>query len=203
MVELEDEEVLDMSYSIILLDRVWHMDKLIQNRVNEIHTPGWDVFFQLITQLGSFYAFILLGSLVFLYLWLRGHIKYGIMINGGLAAGWFIMKMMKDMVGRQRPAGEQLTVASGMSFPSGHAMLSLVFYGFIAYLLFRNTRNWYGKLAGYILMMIIVLIGFSRIYLNVHYASDVAAGFFLGSVLLLLMIKLSAKKALPDKGNEA
>jgi len=173
-----------------VLDRAWYVDKFIQNWINEISSPGLDIFFRVVTQLGSPAAFILLGLLVFLALWFGGQIRSGMILNGGLIAAWAVMKFLKDLVGRERPAGEQLTTATGMSFPSGHAMLSLVFYGFIAYLLLIRSPSIYGKLVGYILVVMIGLIGLSRIYLNVHYATDVAAGFVLGSVILTIMIKV-------------
>ncbi len=185
-----------MFFTTAVLDRAWHVDKLIQNWMAEISSPGLDVFFQVITQLGSPAAFILLGILAFIGLCLRGHIKSGIILTGGLAAAWAAMKFLKDLVGRERPSGEQLTAASGMSFPSGHAMLSLVFYGFIAYLLLARFPFRYGNLLGYTLVVMIGLIGFSRIYLNVHYTTDVAAGFVLGSLILIIMVKVFRKNYL-------
>ncbi len=173
------------------LDAIWYVDKLIKDWINQISSPGLDIFFQSITQLGSPAAFILLAVLAFLCLWMRGYIRTAIILNAGLIGAWAAMKFIKEVVGRERPAGEQLTAATGMSFPSGHAMLSLVFYGFIAYLLLVKVPYRYGKLAGYTLMVVIALIGLSRIYLNVHYATDVAAGFVFGSALLALMIKVS------------
>ncbi len=177
-----------MFFNAAVLDRVWYVDKLIQNWVNEINSSGVELFFQGITQLGSPLAFIPLAVVAFLILWMGGHIRAAVILNSGLIMAWVAMKFLKHMVGRERPLGEQLTVATGMSFPSGHAMLSLVFFGFLAYLLLISSSR-PGKIAGYALMVVILLIGFSRIYLNVHYATDVAAGFILGSVILAIMIK--------------
>ena len=85
--------------------------------------------------------------------------------------------------------------ASGFSFPSGHSMISVAYYGFIAYIVShvrmkRNKRRLYVGL----LMLLTLLIGISRIYLGVHYASDVLAGYALSMAYLIVYIKLFYKK---------
>ncbi len=182
-----------MFFVAAILDKPWYIDELIRSWTNEINNPGLDVIFQALTHLGSPTAFILLGVLVFIYLWIWGHIRQGIILDVGLITAWAVMKFLKNLVGRERPPGEHLTAAAGMSFPSGHAMLSLVFYGFIACLLLIYCPSKYGKITAYILFIVIGLIGFSRIYLNVHYATDVAAGFIFGLVILAIMIKVSRR----------
>lgn len=159
--------------------------------MEEIRSPLADILFQTLTQLGSHYAFILLGVLAVVILWASGRIRGARVLSLGLLLAWAVMKVMKDLIGRERPAGEQLTIATGMSFPSGHAMLSLVFYGYIAYLLLQHGRSNIQRLLAYGLMLLIGLIGFSRLYLNVHYATDVLAGFIIGGLILTVMIRLS------------
>ncbi|NLB87665.1 MAG: phosphatase PAP2 family protein [Syntrophomonadaceae bacterium] len=101
------------------------------------------------------------------------------------------MSLLKDFFGRPRPSGEHLTIATGMSFPSGHAMLSMAFYGFVAYLLAQRVNSpQRRKLIWAVAVIFIFLIGFSRLYLNVHYPTDVIAGFLLGALFLFAFIKL-------------
>lgn len=94
------------------------------------------------------------------------------------------MEYLKIFFHRARPSGEALTVASGFSMPSGHAMVSFAYYGFLALLLLDNCQGrWrYLIIAGFLLLEL--LIGFSRLYLNVHYTSDVLAGYGFGLLLL-------------------
>jgi membrane-associated phospholipid phosphatase len=101
----------------------------------------------------------------------------------GLAAavlgGILLNNLLKIMIHRPRPLSETtLVTVYGWSFPSGHAMNSMIFYGIIAYLLVREIRSWGAKaVIIMIALCVVVIIGLSRIYLQVHYLSDVIAGF--------------------------
>ncbi len=175
----------------LTIDRARYVDCLVKSWIEQIRSSQADIFFQGLSELGSPYAFIILGVLAVVILWASGRIWGTRVLSLGLLFSWSLMKVMKELIGRERPSGEQLTIATGMSFPSGHAMLSLVFYGYIAYLLLRYGQSLAWRIAAYGLMLLIVLIGFSRIYLNVHYASDVLAGFIIAAVILAVMIRVS------------
>lgn len=95
----------------------------------------------------------------------------------------------KYFFNRPRPLIPLLKEVPGLSFPSGHAYMSLIFYGMIIYMLYQGAKDKWVKWAGIgLLVMIIFFIGLSRVYLRVHYASDVIAGFCFG--VLSLMIEL-------------
>lgn len=90
---------------------------------------------------------------------------------------------------RDRPYELMIITEDGYSFPSGHAMAALGFYGFIIYLIWHFNLTKKVKIIFTILISIlIILIGFSRIYLGVHYASDVLAGFMISSAYLIIYI---------------
>lgn len=186
-----------MQASLGLWDDELLADTLVKAWVDKLSSPGMDYFFQLITQLGSPYAFIILCTAMGIFLWIRGKLWPGLILPAGLTISWQSMNYLKQVFGRTRPAGEHLTYATGASFPSGHAMLSLVFYGFIAYLALKYLPPKAGRITAGILVLLIVLVGLSRIYLNVHYASDVLAGFGFGAVFLFLMIAISKKADKP------
>lgn len=79
----------------------------------------------------------------------------------------------------------------GYSFPSGHSMVSMAFYGFLIYLIYNNIKNKYIKwILISSLSILIILIGISRIYLGVHYTSDVLAGFLLSISYLVIYTRI-------------
>ena len=98
--------------------------------------------------------------------------------------------LLKIIFARSRPIDINLIVETGFSFPSGHAMMSLGIYGFFIYLLLSSDKNKISKIIGTAsLILLIFLIGISRIYLGVHYATDVIAGFIISASYLLLFIR--------------
>lgn len=166
------------------------IDRIVRLWLTDISHPIVDQFFGWITQLGSPTAFTL-GSIVsmLIFLWMRRGLQ-GLVLNLCLLTSWAVMNGLKELFGRSRPPGEHLTYAAGFSFPSGHAMVSMAFYGFLAYLLWTNLPGRCGKWCSSLLIVLIILIGISRVYLNVHFASDVLAGFLLGGLLVFAFARL-------------
>jgi membrane-associated phospholipid phosphatase len=109
-----------------------------------------------------------------------------------IGAGGFIMNFfMKLAFHRVRPPHPLIAPLNNFSFPSGHATSGFIFYGTLAYLVWKTNISYAYKLTlGSILILFSLLIGFSRVYLRVHYPSDVVAGFCLGFGWLLLCIVL-------------
>lgn len=108
-----------------------------------------------------------------------------------VAAGNEVNKVLKNTIGRERPDAEHLVEVNSLSFPSGHAMISMILYFMIAYLVIsflqkRGNRWLTGILAG----IMILLMGISRIVLGVHYPTDVLAGYTFGFIWVFLCIIL-------------
>lgn len=100
-----------------------------------------------------------------------------------------LMSSLKLLFARARPLDPVFEAARGFSYPSGHAMSSMTFYGLLVYLVWDNLKN---KTARWILTILLIitifLIGFSRVYLRVHFASDVIAGFSMGLIWLIISL---------------
>lgn len=110
--------------------------------------------------------------------------------------------ILKAIFSRQRPIEYMLIDESGYSFPSGHSMVSIAFYGFIIYVCYNLIKNKKVKcIIISVLSLLIALIAFSRLYFGVHYPTDVLAGLTLGYVTLFLYIKVFSKYILESKNN--
>ena len=112
---------------------------------------------------------------------------------------------LKNLFGRPRPDVPLIFKADGLSFPSGHALFSITFYGLMIYFIYKAVqRPWLKWTLISILSLLVFIIGFSRVYLRVHYATDVIAGFCVGFLWLVFAIwmlnrmeKYSRKKVDP------
>lgn len=106
-----------------------------------------------------------------------------------------INTFIKYIIRRNRPVGHRLVEEKGFSFPSGHSMVSFAVYTFIIYLVYRNIKNKALKITLIILLsLLIFLIGFSRIYLGVHYTSDVLAGYLISFTYINMFIYIISRK---------
>lgn len=147
--------------------------------------------FQYITAVGSA-AYLGLLALILLVMARRNRqIKPAVTLAGGLMFVYLAVHVIKEIVQRTRPLGQVFTWAPGYSFPSGHSACSMFVYGFLIYWVFG--QKWppiYKYLSAAVLGLLIALIGFSRIYLNAHYVSDVLAGYILGFIGILVCIKV-------------
>ena len=100
----------------------------------------------------------------------------------------FLLKLLFE---RERPELFRVVEVAGYSFPSGHAMVSLCVYGMMAFLISRRIHRWGWRLAvGMSAMVLVAAIGVSRIYLGVHYPTDVVAGYAAGAMWLMFCISL-------------
>jgi membrane-associated phospholipid phosphatase len=100
-----------------------------------------------------------------------------------------LMFSLKALFNRPRPATPLLYEVPGLSFPSGHAFMSFTFYGLLIYIISKQVQHSILRyVAMSLLFVTIIFIGISRIYLRVHYATDVAAGFCLGMIWLVISL---------------
>ena len=124
-----------------------------------------------------------------LFFLLKKHRWYSLKIPVVSLGSFIVMWSAKQLFSRARPDDPVFRTAMGFSFPSGHAMSAMTFYGLLIYLVWKNVDSVILKwILTFLLIIFIHLIGFSRIYLRVHYASDVMAGFSLGLIWLVLSL---------------
>lgn len=144
-----------------------------------------------ITNLGSA-VFLIILTIVFLVAIRNKKVGISIAINLITIAG--LNLLLKNIVQRPRPTEFRLIDETGYSFPSGHSMVSMAFYGFLIYLVYKYIQNRKLKtLLITILLLIPILIGISRIYLGVHYTSDVIGGFLVSISYLIIYTRIVKK----------
>ena len=152
---------------------------------------------RVITLLGG--TIFIISSAVLLFIIIKNK-KIGFLILANLAIVAALNQLLKHILKRPRPTGYRLIEVSGYSFPSGHSMVSMAYYGFLIYLIYKYVKNKYIKwISICILSIFICLIGISRIYLGVHYTSDVLAGFLISITYLIMYIEIVNKFVL-EKG---
>jgi len=144
-----------------------------------------------ITFLGDVFGIILI-CIASLFIFKDKRINMCIVSN--LVIVTLLNNILKLIFMRERPSINPLTVENTYSYPSGHSMVSMAFYGYLIYLIYNHISNRKIKylLIG-ILSVLIFLIGISRVYLGVHYTSDVIGGFCFGISYIIIFVEISKK----------
>jgi len=170
----------------ILRRDVVYLDEIISWFVYSFRNPVLTEIMKFITFLGSGYWLSTITVLTIGYLIIRKHKRPALLFGLSLIACAGLNLALKHFVDRPRPYMSPLVIENTTSFPSGHAMNSFVFYFTLVYFIYHYARNQY-VLSKYLAIAISVvsLVGLSRVYLGVHYPSDVAAGYLAGFTWLL------------------
>lgn len=182
---------------------LWIVDNIFENDIDKFDYmiysmisismhPITTTFFKIITYFGDWMIIIPVCIICVIFLKEK---RYKYLVASNLAIIFILNQVLKMVFNRPRPVENRLIEASGYSFPSGHSMVSMAFYGLLIYLAYKNIKNKKIKYAICIgLTLLIVLIGISRIYLGVHYASDVAGGFLLSIAYLIVFTQITKEK---------
>lgn len=156
--------------------------------VNNLRSDGLTFIMLFITNFCNPIILILLSLVILL---ICKDKKMGLIIIINLLVSILLNIIFKGIIQRDRPLEDFLITESGYSFPSGHSMVSMAYYGLIIYFIYKKIK---AKRVRNVLMILIGLlilaIGFSRIYLGVHFASDVIGGFLISIIYLVCAIKL-------------
>lgn len=177
-------------YQILNYDSL-AIDKNVYSFIaDNIMNDGLTPILKVITELGGVAFTIIAGVLIFIFCK-----KIRWFVTFDLVGVTLINQLLKHIIRRPRPNILRLVEESGYSFPSGHSMVSMAFYGIIIYLVYKNVSNKYLKwLLISLLSLLILSIGFSRIYVGVHYFTDVAGGFLLGLAYVVIYVNIYNNK---------
>lgn len=125
--------------------------------------------------------------------------KIGLSIILNLIVITGLNQILKYILQRPRPTEYRLIEETGFSFPSGHSMVSMAFYGYLIYLIYKYVKNKDLKWISIVLLSILICsIGISRIYLGVHYTSDVLGGFLISLSYLIVYTLIVNRYLLED-----
>lgn len=166
------------------------IDRQITQYVTSFRTPSLTKFFIFVTDIGDLYGYI---SVILIYFIISYVIyrrkRFVIQSTLVLIVAITSNLILKRFIDRARPGVEHMVSVETLSYPSGHAMSAMAFYGFLIYLFTKFRMNKYLRMAIIaVLAFLILSIGISRIYLGVHYPSDIAGGYIAGLIWVVFCI---------------
>ncbi|MGZ7443243.1 phosphatase PAP2 family protein [Paenibacillus sp. TH7-28] len=181
-------------------NEIRNFDKIVTAWIQHWENPALTAVMKFFTTIGGGLPFILviITAMVVLYTVLR-HRRELVFLAGVMLGSTVLNWALKTLFHRARPVIHRIIEAEGYSFPSGHSMAAFSFYGALAFLIWRHVPTSSGRSLIIVLSTLFILaIGISRIYLGVHYPSDVLGGYFVSGCWLTASI-LWYKKYVIDR----
>ncbi|TWJ32389.1 LssY C-terminal domain-containing protein [Geobacter argillaceus] len=189
---------------MLALDPIVAVDTRLDNLLYFYRAEMLVKGFLWITLLGKAKVVLSVATLFTVLFWIRKNREFILPFWLTLAGSGVFSLLGKLAFHRQRPLGISVFTEASFSFPSGHATIAAAFYGFIVYYLWRQAQNWNIRLnllfGG---SALILAIGFSRLYLGVHFLSDVLGGYLLGFLWLILGICMVERHLFARSGMQA
>lgn len=171
--------------ALVLTNNTSNFDDNIYNIVYSLRSNFFDFFFKSITICANTLTIICLVILLLLIIKDKFRYVLGISVISSVLSN----QLLKHIFMRPRPDHIRLIKQGGYSYPSGHSMISIAVYGFLIYYVYHKVKNKTLKIVLITLLTIlIILIGLSRIYLGVHYPSDILGGYTLALSILILVV---------------
>ena len=172
---------------VCLFDKDLVFDNAIYNFIISFRSDSLDSIFKFITCFGNPITIVCL--IIAFVLIFRN--KDSLFLTISAVDSVILNTILKHIVRRNRPSHLRLISETGYSFPSGHAMISVCVYGFLFYLAYSKIKNKYLRFISCLCLGILILgIGISRIYVGVHYPSDIIAGYSLAIIIIILLVQL-------------
>lgn len=164
-----------------------------ENIINDKLTP----IVKVITHIGG--AKIVFVLTVLAIILIKG-LKNKLFLLTGIVGTAGLNVVLKHIIQRERPNINRLIPEKGYSFPSGHSMMSMAFYGMLIFLIFKYVKNTALKWTLIVILTILLsTIGITRIYLGVHYPSDVIGGFLVSLTYLFILTEIYNKVKIEEK----
>jgi membrane-associated phospholipid phosphatase len=169
-------------------DSLGPFDKTVTDYVLSFRTNWLTSFLIFITNVGTRTGYFVVTVLLVLYFFfIHRSWKFIVQTVAVLLLASLSNVALKEVINRARPTIEHLVTVYTLSYPSGHAMSAMGFYGFLVFLTMRFKMNQWVRITLIVVLVLLILsIGISRIYLGVHYPSDVVAGFIGGLIWVAL-----------------
>jgi undecaprenyl-diphosphatase len=186
--------LLTMIISVVFVAGNSTPDEKVFNTITRYITEPRTNFIKDISFLGN-HKFLIPANLLLIIYFVTKKNKWGAVTVAVVELSSLgLMSFLKNMIGRHRPAYPLVDGINNFGFPSGHAFMSVAFYGLLAWWAAASIKNKLRQRAVVtLLIMLILVIGFSRIYLRVHYTSDVLAGYCIGICWLIFCLWLIEK----------
>lgn len=166
------------------------IDVAVDGFVRSLEFSGLTYFSKFVHVVFEPLVLVFLSLVIGVWFWFRGMKRQGVFFVAGIFVAGVLIKILKEIFQRVRPL-DSLVQDVGFSFPSGHATIVVVFLGLLVYFLVGKKDRLLGFSA---VAFVAVLIGFTRLYLGVHWFSDVVGGLVLGSVVLVATVFFYEKK---------
>ncbi|MEG2457644.1 MAG: phosphatase PAP2 family protein [Bacilli bacterium] len=167
-------------------------DYITNYMINDNNTK----FMKIISLFGSKYTLIVIMVIGCIFMYKR---RYSIFLALNLFVVYISGYVFKHIACRPRPS-LSLIAETGYSFPSGHVMCSTAFYGMLLYFIFKYVKSIpFRWILSFVISLLVVFIGISRLYLGVHHLSDVIGGFILGGIVLIMFISMAKEYFKEDK----
>lgn len=167
-------------------------DTAISEKIVSFRSSSLTKYFIFVTKVGDSLGYIIAFPLcTLLFYWMFKSWEYVIQISLVMALALSSNLILKKIINRTRPEAEHLVVVETLSYPSGHAMTAMAFYGFLIYLISQFRISKILKFPIIILLILLILsIGISRIYLGVHFPSDIAGGYIAGLIWVVFCVMI-------------
>lgn len=168
------------------------IDTATNSLMESIQNPLLTKFSEILALIFDPITLIAISFIISIYLYIKSSKKQGILFASAIFLTGVLIKISKEIFQRARPLN-QIISETGFSFPSGHTTMAVVFFGLILYIVSKRKSKKIKKIDSLIALLIILLMGFTRIYLRVHWLTDVIGGFILGGIILSLAISILKK----------
>ena len=183
---------------LVVFSKNEFIDTSIYNIVRSLSSSVMDKYFIFFTKFCNTLTIVCV-VLIFIIIFRN---RYGIWLTASTIISATSNVIIKNIIRRARPDHLRLITQGGYSFPSGHAMISIAVYGLLFYFVVKKIKNKPLRIIlSIILIFIILTVGISRIYVGVHYPTDVIAGYLLAIIELIILINIFNDRGLLNEKN--